>query len=305
MGKARNIVSLENQSSRALKNQRGIGNQAPEMFGGPFNNNPFPSPPRVKHLPIGGGIMHGPIAFKDSKLTIATGAVDVGLTSSGFAGLIVLKAESGTTDTLDTLQNPSFPGQKLILQADTGDTITISTAGNIDTADGSSFSLGAEKMVEVVYSQLSGKWEFVQGGGGGGGGVSLPIEPAVTDNSDTWTGSQTLDLDTGDGHVFKWTVDMDLTFVAAVSNKPSSGTQRTFELEFEHDGVGGTFTVTLPSNFLDENGNTLTSFDILDGKTKILTCRINNGTDFLVIQKNVTAVSGGLFLPLAGGTDLH
>jgi hypothetical protein len=119
------------------------------------------------------------------------------------------------------------------------------------------------------------------------------IEPAVTDNSSTWTGTQTLDLGVGDGHIYKWIVDQDLTFASAVSNKPTSGRQRTFELEFEHDGVGGAFTVTLPSNFADENGNTLASFSISSG-TALLTCRINDGTNFLVLQKNVTGTTAGL-----------
>ncbi len=124
----------------------------------------------------------------------------------------------------------------------------------------------------------------------GAGGVSFPIEPTITDNGAGWTGSQTLNLNTGDGHIYKWIIDQNLTFVAAVSNKPTSGTQRTFELEFEHDGVGGTFTITLPSNFKDESGNTITSLTISTG-TKILTARINDGTNFLVIQKNFRGIS--------------
>ncbi len=120
------------------------------------------------------------------------------------------------------------------------------------------------------------------------GGIAFPIEPTITDNSSTWTGTQTLDLDVGNGHVYKWTVDQDLTFASSVSNKPSPGTQRTFELEFVHDGVGGTFTVTLPSNFEDEKGNALASFDISSGRV-LLSCRINDGTNFLVFRKNITA----------------
>lgn len=119
-------------------------------------------------------------------------------------------------------------------------------------------------------------------------GVSLPIEPAITDNGAGWTGTQTLNLATGDGHVFKWTVDQNLTFAAGVLNEPSSGTQRTYELEFEHDEVGGTFTVTLPSDFVDDDGVTLASFTISTG-TVILSCRINDGTIHRVLQKNVAA----------------
>ncbi len=137
---------------------------------------------------------------------------------------------------------------------------------------------------------------------GGGGGVSFPIEPLVTDNGSAWTNPQTLDLSVGDGHVFKWTVDQDLTFAATVLNIPPSLTQRTFELQFVHDGVGGTFTVTLPNNFITDQGTAFTSFTISNGNTVILTARVNDGTNFLVIRRNVTAVSGGAFLLLAGGT---
>jgi len=145
---------------------------------------------------------------------------------------------------------------------------------------------------------------------GGGGGVTFPIEPTVTDAGDTWTGTQTLDLGVGDGHVFKWTVDQDLTFATAVSNIPAALTQRTFELEFVHDGVGGTFTVTLPNNFVDENGNNLASFDI-SANTVLLSCRINDGTTFLVLTKNVVAqtVLGEVFTwtadHSAAGFDLN
>ena len=127
---------------------------------------------------------------------------------------------------------------------------------------------------------------------GAGGGVSFPVEPTVTDNSDTWSGTQTLNLATGDGHIYKWTVDNDLTFATTVSNIPASGTQRTFELEFIHDEVGGSFTVTLPDNFVDERGATLATFQISTGRV-LLSVRINDGAEFLVFRRNVTATTPG------------
>lgn len=137
----------------------------------------------------------------------------------------------------------------------------------------------------------------------GGGSVAFPIEPTITDNGDGWSTPFTLDLDVGDGHIFKWTVDQSLTFASGVSNTPANLTQRTFELEFEHDEVGGTFTVTLPSNFVDDDGVTLASFNISTG-TVILSCRINDGTTFRVLQKNIAVTSVGTPSPLTTKGDV-
>ena len=131
---------------------------------------------------------------------------------------------------------------------------------------------------------------------GGGGGVSFPIEPTVT-NVTSPSDPYTLDLHDGDGHVWKFTTSGDINFSSSVNDKPPNLTQLTFELEFVYSG-SGTHTVTLPSNFTDEDGATLTSFDISSGRV-ILSCRINDGTNFIVLQKNVAAVSGGNFATIA------
>lgn len=131
---------------------------------------------------------------------------------------------------------------------------------------------------------------FELGGGSGGGTLDLPIQHEIN-NVASPVNPVTLDLSTGDGHVWKYAVSSDLTFAATVLNIPPNLTQRTFELEFEYGGTG-THTVTLPSNFADENGNALASFDISSG-TALLSVRINDGTNFLVVQRNVVAVTNG------------
>ncbi|KKL14462.1 hypothetical protein LCGC14_2515420, partial [marine sediment metagenome] len=209
---------------------------------------------------------------------------------SGTASTIAVKFIQGLGDLVN--------GKFFTITPKSGKSIEIQPGGNIDVP--ANVTVTDDQFVVMSYYKDTGKVKCVAGAMAGG--VAFPIEPTITDNSDTWTGTQTLDLAVGDGHIYKWIMDQNLTFAATVTNRPASGTQRTFELEFVHDGIGGTFTVTLPNNFTNETGKTLTTFNVGVDKTVILTCRINDGTNFLVVQKNVTAVSGGAFLPLAGGT---
>jgi len=225
-------------------------------------------------------------------------------TGGAEAGSLVLRvAEGGTENVTYLTLNGSSIDIKIFKDIDLNDndlleigtgTITLLTEELVPTTG--DFIFGFEATSGAMRKFNIGNLPA------GGGGVSFPIEPTVTDNGSGWSNPQTLDLNVGDGHVFKWTVDQNLTFAATVTNIPASLTQRTFELEFVHDGVGGTFTVTLPNNFTNETGKTLTTFTISNGNTVLLTCRVNDGTNFLVVQKNVKAVSGGAFLPLAGGT---
>ncbi len=210
---------------------------------------------------------------------------------SGAASTIAVKFIQGLGDLVN--------GKYFMVTPKTGKSIELQTGGDIDIP--ANVTVTDDQFVLMSFYKDTGKVKCVTGTGGSSG-AAFPIEPTITDNSDTWSGTQTLNLATGDGHVYKWIMDQNLTFAATVTNRPASGTQRTFELEFVHDGIGGTFTVTLPNNFTDETGATLTGFDVGVDKTVILTCRINDGTNFLVVLKNVTAASGGAFLPLAGGT---
>jgi len=169
MGKARSVSSLENEAVRDQKRLSAINNQLPDNIAGPFQNFPEPQSAIPKSLLIEGGIMKGPIAFKDSIEGIVSGKIDVGRTKSGYSSFVVVQAETGTTDDLTDIDNPAFPGQKIYLQADTGDTITIKTTGNISTSDGSDFSLAAEKVTQFIYAVKSAKWQQVFGTTAGSG----------------------------------------------------------------------------------------------------------------------------------------
>ena len=121
-------------------------------------------------------------------------------------------------------------------------------------------------------------------------GTFLPANVNISNFGTGWTNNVTIDLDVWDGHVFKYTVNKNLTHASAVLNIPPVDVQRTFEVEYVHDGTANTYTILLPNNFVDEKGNTLTSFDISSG-TILLSCRVNDGSTILVQTKNVVSAT--------------
>jgi len=209
MGKARSVSSLENEAVRDQKRLSAINNQLPDNIAGPFQNFPEPQSAIPKALLIEGGIMKGPIAFKDSIEEIASGKIDVGRTKSGYSSFVVIQAQTGTTDDLTDIDNPSFPGQIVYLQADTGDTITIKNSGNMSTSDGGDFSLAAEKVTPFMYVVKSAKWQQVFGTTAGsgttlGGLTDVTITGAVKGDILVYDGAAWVDLTVGtDGFFLK------------------------------------------------------------------------------------------------------
>lgn len=249
------------------------------------------------------GLHSGAFGSLDADLTISSGILDLTQDSNGDIRVrrtVHVNPETGTTGTLIGIEcdGMELPYQELNMIGITGDTITIDhnsgsvtgTQRAIVCPGDADYTLTGDESIPLIYDSSIDKWVINSSatGSGGGGGVTFPIEPDVTvvaSPADPYT----LDLSAGDGHVWKFTVAADMNFAATVSGIPAANTQRTFELEFTYSGTG-THTVTLPNNFADENGNTLTSFSISSG-TVLMTCRINDGTNFLVVQRNVTAAS--------------
>jgi hypothetical protein len=97
------------------------------------------------------GIEIPTLIFKDATtLTIASGVVAVTQTKH------IIAAETGTTDdlvTITALSNTSTGySEKILLKADTGDTITIKHGtGNILLGSGSDFSLSGNILLALVY----------------------------------------------------------------------------------------------------------------------------------------------------------
>ena len=77
-------------------------------------------------------------------LTLSAGAVTV------TQRLHIIAAESGTADDLDTLSG-GVSGSTVILVADSGDTITVTAAGNIELNNGHELDLTSNKTLELFY----------------------------------------------------------------------------------------------------------------------------------------------------------
>ena len=124
-----------------------------------------------------GGRLHSPIGF-DKKTAIIDGSNTVNVQQGGthFVPRIVLDGTTSTT--LDTLSNPLFEGQKVYLQAYSSGTITIGTAGNIQTG----ISLTANHIIELIYDFDVAKWIMPEDAATGGAtGDNLGDHTATTD----------------------------------------------------------------------------------------------------------------------------
>jgi len=108
------------------------------------------------------------------------------------------------------------------------------------------------------------------GSGSSGGSITFPITPTINDLSDTWSGTQTLNLSATNAHVTRIVLDQNLT-LGTPTNPPSSGTQIEFEIEFVQDGTGGR-TVTQWA----EVAETVT-ISSTASTTTIITYRTNDG----------------------------
>ncbi len=136
-----------------------------ESGGGAPGDSGNQNDPTGNYLPTEGGTMIGPIAFFPRLVDISNDEVDVSKNAGNFTGKLIISAESGITDNLQTIKGAEHAGQKLTLQAIAGETITINALGNIIPPNGVSFDLvGAAtfgRSIELQYDSVSGKWLFV------------------------------------------------------------------------------------------------------------------------------------------------
>ncbi len=244
-------------------------------------------------LPLSGGAMRGPLANESAILTISSDAIDVSSTSGNDASYVILNPEGGTADNLVTITPGSdvLPNRELWLEI-FNQTITLKNTGNIITPSGD-FAAPAGTVLKLVYVTTLTSWVIVASSSGiGGGSGSLPINVNVT-NVPSPVNPVTLNLNDSDGHVWRYELTQDLT-IGSVTNIPPNLTQRTFEIEIVNDDAPNSWDVFLPSNFIDELGNQISSFTVEAGKFVLLSCRVNNGNDILIQKRNVTATVGSV-----------
>lgn len=248
----------------------------------------------VSYLKTGGGTMTGVLAFYPTLITIASDVISIALSSGKASSRVIVAPQSGLTDTLSSINGAQYEGQILFLQGVQGDTITLTNSGNIETIDGSNFTLADDDIILLQFDSTDNKWQQVTVGKQMGSGVTFPIKPPIHDYGSIGGGTQNLDLSLSNGHVHKFTLtgNETLTF----SNPPASGNQMTFEVEVLQDGTGSR-TLTWPASVVE----TIT-IDSGANKLTIVSLRTNDGgTNYHA----VTLISGSSSMGGAGATTLN
>jgi len=247
-----------------------------------------------------GAIQNGIFGSTRQTIAIASGVLDIkndGTNDLHPRKIIKVSSESGSTDTIDTIEwgGREIPGAEITLIGTSGETITIThgsgvsgTLVTINCPGDANATLSGDESMDLLYDDIADAW-LVKTGAGSGSGSTFPIKPPINDLSDTWSGTQTIDLSATNSHVTKIILDQNLT-LGTPSNPPSSGTQIEFEIEFIQDGTGSR-TVTQFTEVVE----TVTISPTADSIT-IITYRTNDGgTTYHAIPalRGTISLSGG------------
>ena len=213
-----------------------------------------------------------------SVLTLAVDAITVTNASH------VVAAQAGVADDLVTI-NGSVQYQTVILQADSGDTITIKHGtGNIELNGEEDFELSGDKTIILFYDGTN--WSDVGAGGGASGGTSNLLFSQVVDVTVANTTDETTILGAGRGSktIPANTLDVGSVIVIVCQGHISDTATPTLDLKVKLGGteVCSTGAETLAPTFTSE-GFTL--------RIEIA-CRTTGGAG--------TVVAGGTFEYSAG-----
>lgn len=258
------------------------GGRAGTIAGGPY-------------LPISGGTMIGPIAFFPKLVTISTGAIDIGEDTDDFSSRVIVSPESGNTDDLDTITGAKWAGQLLILQGVATNTITIKTTGNIETIDGTDWTLADDDNIIFVFDSTDNKWQQLTGG-------KQPVgiqDPIIVNENDLGTINGANNIDWSAANFHRCIVDGNTTFT--MTNLPDAGKYQELVLEIKQDGTGG-HTISFLDTFLNShspvvntNANgvtTLAFYTYDDGTDRILGFNTNQLTSLsYALSDETTALS--------------
>ena len=170
---------------------------------------------------------------------LSSGVLSTLVTSeSNYGKNIIVAAETGTTDDLVEITG-LLPGDKIMLRADTGDTITVkhndvAATIKIITLDDNDLVLDEVKPVEFVLT-TDDKLVQLGGGSGGGGGGGETIQDITIDEASKTTA---LVLD-ADANVIKITLAADLTSDAKPSDWTGWIEGRQYAIHFIKQGTYG------------------------------------------------------------------
>jgi len=148
--------------------------------------------------------MIGPIAFFPRVATIASGAIDISNTTDEYSSRIIIGAQTGTTDDLDTITGANHAGQILILQAIATHTITIKHGtDNFRSATGSDIVLQSQDNILLIFDAIANEWtnlspisDLTASGSGANTALSNLITTAI---NETLLPDTTVTYDLGSG----------------------------------------------------------------------------------------------------------
>ncbi len=146
------LYALGRNISSGVAQQSGIGSG---LGGGGQNIG------RGQFLPVAGGEMQGPIGFFPKAIAILTDEIDIteGGQFNGYSSSVIVTAETGSTDDLETITGGRFAGQLLFVQTQPSETITVKASGNIDTIGGGDYQIDPDEEVLFKYSLTSDVWK--------------------------------------------------------------------------------------------------------------------------------------------------
>jgi len=135
---------------------------------GQFLTNPQPEFDINKFLQLGRpNVIGGVIGYTASIIPIVSGAIDIGLDSSKLSSHVIVQAETGTVDTLSSINNFVISYEDITIQADTGDVITVDDTDNIFLGDGvTSIVLNSNEQLRLRYDIRANKWSVFIGSAG-------------------------------------------------------------------------------------------------------------------------------------------
>lgn len=255
------------------------------------------NPELAMKLDTRGGVMRGALGF----LGLATAELaSNGILDTSEYNVPRLYITNTSLYTLKVMIPTITDGQEIWIRNNSASPFTIQntagagneTTGNIELMGGANLTFGIDDWICFHYDITDAKFKQVTAGKtGGGGSISYPITPDINDLSDTWTGTQTIDLSAAEAHITKIILDQNLT-LGTPTNPPSSGTQIEFEIEFVQDATGG-FTVTQFAEVAETVSISKTALT-----TTIVTYRTNDGG---TTYHAIPALRGAISLSGAGG----
>ena len=255
---------------------------------------PINGPPNFSSqspLRTAGGIMTGHIGFMSDAFAINSGNLD--LTVNAAAAItaappdVFVDTESGTTDTLDTIDTGGieFTGMRLLLRGVTGNTITI-THGTANSGDlkgincigDIDYQLKGDDAIQLQWDIVDGKWSMIAGGGGSSGGF-------IFDENDLGTINGGNNIDWALSPFHRCIADGDITFT--MTNLPPAGKYETIVLEIKQDGTG-LHDIVFADSFLNSHLPVINK--VANGVTSLAFYTYDDGSDRILGFNTIPAI---------------